>query len=59
MSVVGIVMCQDLCLLPEQSLPVALHSACAAACISLHSLAGFVSCRVTGERDCVSAVFDL
>lgn len=42
---------------PEQSLPVALHSACAAPCIFLHSLMGLVACRITGERDHVSAVF--
>lgn len=49
-------MCQGLCLLPEQSLPVALHCACATACI-LHFLPGLVSCSVAEERDCVSAVF--
>lgn len=56
--VVGTVMCQDFCLLPEQSLPVALHSACATPASSC-TLAGLVFCRVTGERDRVSAVFEL
>lgn len=51
-------MCHDLCLLPEQSLPVALHSACATPASSC-ALAGLVTCRVTGGRDRVSAVFEL